>query len=223
MAKGAGRAAPCRAPGTPAQGECWCPRWQLGAERRFAERCGDVWSSSPPGPATTGSLRVSWSSVSRWRPLEWPGLKDLPQVLRASCRCRSGEPPRAGWKGVPSGRQAGCTAPCGCSWRHRWQEKVLFCITPILLGAALLQDPPPPAAWPGACPVSQSLCPEVKPPRDPGDCCQRPRHWQRSFVPWGAAGAVPCSGGPSPWGAASHSLGLCPEPEAPPAGRRGGQ
>lgn len=70
--------------------------------------------------------------------------------------------------------------------------------------------------------LSSHLCPQFKPLQSLDGCCQHRHHWQRSYSPWRAGDAVPCSMGLFPWGVVSHSPEPCPEPVALPVGKRGG-
>lgn len=121
--------------------------------------------------------------------------------------------PRAWRKAAPRGARA-APSPLRAE-RLLWGTRCPPCAAALLrlcsgpVGTARRHAPP-------------SRCRELTPPRCPGGRRRRPRRWPRSCGRWEVAGAAPCSGGPSPRVAGSHSPGPCPGLAAPPAGRPGG-
>lgn len=160
---------------------------------------------------------------------ERPEPKDALQRLLSQPRSRSGQSPlESSWawqKGVPQGASF-CAQPLSAVGGSGWWRgsscgrKVVCCTIPIQVRHALPQAARQHGQAP--CPTPQpSLCLEVRPSRCPGNCWH-PCHWQRSCIPWEVGGA-PCSMGPSPRGARSHSPAPCPGRGVPPVGKRGGR
>lgn len=189
----------------------WCSKQQLLPERSFLDgvcrnspssfRCLGLSPQNPrqphlsesPGPCLL--QEGSWGRSKSKNPV-WPFL--------SWHVCRYGDSPCACRREFHRGGPTGC-----CKWHTLAGEP------PTLVRMALCLTQP---TWSGpASDLSQ-----FKPFQRPDGCCQRLRHWQRSCGPWRTGGAVPCSVGPFPWEAASHSPEPYPEPEALPVGKQGG-
>lgn len=177
--------------------------------RWFRVSCSGMSLDSPRMPRTEGSsLGPPFTAWTR---------SGAAPFRQATCLVEAGST-----EGSQAAVPASLSAISGTEWRRRSSGggKAVFGATPSLVRKEQLPAPQPMAACP-ALSNSPSLYPESKPPLCPGGCCRHPYHWQRSCFPWGVGGTARCSVGLSPWGAGSHSLGLCPGLGVPPTGIQG--